>query len=225
MLDGSAGDVSASLVAHLHQCLHGYSLAQISRLPLGLWLCCRDPSPGSLRTVPGQTQGSEPGSEMLPSLREARPSLCVQVGGHHQLPTATPPHRPRSQRACSPQTGHPPQSGDFISRKGDKLSSRVASAHRSRVTAGPTAGQWCPRTEAPSLAPPPRGSTPPSGQRKRGGSRGARPRGLQPLPAHRPPADSREGERGRGEAAGAQLQKPLSMLRVRRVTCSSSPDT
>ena len=208
MLDGSAGDVSASLVAHLHQCLHGYSLAQISRLPLGLWLCCRDPSPGSLRTVPGQTQGSEPGSEMLPSLREARPSLCVQVGGHHQLPTATPPHRPRSQRACSPQTGHPPQSGDFISRKGDKLSSRVASAHRSRVTAGPTAGQWCPRTEAPSLAPPPGAALPPAGSGREGEAVGPDPEGCNPCPPTARPQTPGRGRGGGERQLGRSFRSP-----------------
>ena len=186
VLDGSAGDVSASLVAHLHQCLHGYSLAQISRLPLGLWLCCRDPSPGSLRTVPGQTQGSEPGSEMLPSLREARPSLCVQVGGHHQLPTATPPHRPRSQRAWAPQTGHPPQSGDFICRKGENLSARVG----------------------PLPRPPPGAALPPAGSGREGEAVGPDPEGCNPCPPTARPQTPGRGRGGGERQLGRSFRSP-----------------
>lgn len=57
----------------------------------------------------------------------------------------------------------------------------------------------------------------------------ARPCGPQPLPAHpQGPAAWPRGAGGGGcrvSGAWTELQKPVSMLRVRRVTCSSSPDT
>lgn len=132
--------------------------------------------------------------------------------------TAQPPGR--LHRACVQRLAALHSQRDFISRKGGKLGT----------------ARWPAHTEA-CKAPPHRCPHAPGARRwvSRGLRVGGEPGGpwgcsqtegaaAPAQPPARPQVPGRE-ERGQERQVRRRLQKPVSMLRLRRVTCSSSPDT
>lgn len=141
-----------------------------------------------------------------------RPGLCAQAGDSHQTPTL-----PEGSTGPAPQRPAALHSqGDFISRKSGKLCAARCPAH----TAGPVrpTGSGDP-ARVPPRPPRPEGGHPGASvlSESLADSRGTARAKKAAAPTRPPPAGSGREVR--------RPQKPLSMLRLRRVTCSSSPDT